>query len=292
MVQYGILLTATKNMPQDSTLTNIMDNTWNTALNTEFGIIALLSFIAALVSAFFAAGSFMIGWRTMKAQISTENSTKGGKNVPSTQSLMIDMVRHLYRNYVVTYAIRERMKEKKFMVYPSEIHLKKMRLNLDNIDLHIYLKKPEDYLTLSNLYLFIRNYHYELEVFTEHLKDKMLDISTKEKDLYSLLFKCEFLTENIIKTLVTIWPDSKRNFILEAKKAISDSQEYRQDETWLRTMAPMDSFTHYKGDNYSYYLRKLFVDSADTFIDRFNRDVAIELGKDSVGSYKITMIDV
>lgn len=126
MVLDYILLTTTDALPQDSTLTNIMENTLKTALNTQFGTIALLSFIAALVSAFFAVGSFIIGWRTMRAQVSTDNSTKGGKNVPSTQNLMLDMVRHLYRNLVVSYAIRERIRQKKYMAYPSEMHLKKM----------------------------------------------------------------------------------------------------------------------------------------------------------------------
>ena len=291
MVQFGIFLTATNSLPQDSTLTNIMDNTLNTALNTEFGFIALLSFISALVSAIFAVGSFIVGRKTMKAQISTENSTKGGKNVPSTQSLMIDMVRHLYRNYVVTYAIRARMQEKKYKVYPSEIHLKKMRINLDNIDLHIYLNKPEDYLTLSKLYHIIRNYHYELEVFTEHLKDKMLDIQTKKTDLYTLLFKCEFISQQIIRTLVSIWPDSNRDFVLEAKMAISESQDVQLSRS-PETMAPLDSFATFKGDESIYFVKELFNDSTDSFINKFNRDVAIELGKDYVGVDKITMIDL
>lgn len=291
MVQYGILLTATNNMPQDSTLTNIMDNTWNTALNTEFGIIALLSFIAALVSAFFAAGSFFIGLRTMKAQVSTDNSTKGGKNVRSTQNLMLDMIRHFYWNYVISYGIAERMRQNNYKVYPSELHLQKMRVHLDSIDLHIFLEKSEDYRTLSNLYLLLRNYNFELEVINSHFKDKDLGDDIKEIDLKTLLFKCDFLTRKIVEALLLIWPDSNRNFFKEAKSIVANTQGTRWSEK-ESTMAPMDSFTHYKGDDNTYYVTELFKDSSTSFIDKFNRDVAIELGKNNVEGYKITMIDL
>lgn len=291
MVQYGILLTATNSLPQDSTLTSIMDNTLNTALNTEFGFIALLSFIAALVSAIFAVGSFLVNLKTMKAQVSTDNSTKGGKNIRSTQNLMLDMIRHFYWNYVISYGIAERMRQKNYKVYPSELHLQKMRVHLNSIDLHIFLEKSENYRTLSNLYLLLRNYNYELEVINHHFKDKDLGNDIKEVDLKTLLFKCDFLTRKIVETLTLIWPDSNRNFFEEAKSIIANTQGTRWSEK-ESAMAPMDSFTHYKGDDNTYYVSELFKDSSDSFIDNFNRDVAIELGKNNVEGYKISMIDL
>ena len=286
-----LLLAVPDVLSQESTLKQIMDNTLVTALNTKFGVIALISFIAALISAVFAVCSFVIGWKTMKAQISTEKSTKGGKNVPSTQNLMLDMVRHLYRNFVVTYAIRERMREKKFKVYPSEIHLKKMRINLDNIDLHIFLDKPEDYMNLSKLYLLIRNYHYELEVINEHLKDKMLDIKTKEMDLNTLLFKCDFITRQIINTLVSIWPDSNRDFVLEAKKFIADAQNTLNSGGNSHKTTKKD---HFKYRDYlgTYYLSVLFSDEASSFVEKLNNDIAFELDKNPIGCNRIQMIDL
>ena len=285
-----LLFAATDAIVQDSTLTNIMENTLNTALNTQFGIIAKISFIAALVSAFFAVGSFIIGWRTMKAQESTENSTKGGKNVPSTQNLMLDMVRHLYRNLVVTYAIIERMRQKKFKVYPSELHLKKMEVNLNNIDLHIFLDNPEDYIALSRLYDILRNYHYELEVTNTHLKDSELDIDSKQRDLSNLIFKCDYLTRQIIETLTKIWPNSNRNFLVEAKNTILYYQNLQMSEG--HNEEQLTNFRLEALEPGLYYLSVLFADDEGPFLEGFYNDVRVELGKDQIGRDRIHMIDL
>ena len=282
-----LLLAVPDVLSQESTLKQIMDNTLVTALNTKFGVIALISFIAALISAVFAVCSFVIGWRTMKAQISTENSTKGGKNVPSTQNLMLDMVRHLYRNLVVSYAIRERIRQKKYMAYPSEMHLKKMEVNLNNIDLHIFLERTEDYIALSRLHDLLRNYHSELEVIKDHLKDKTLKPEIKEVYLNVLLFKCEFLTKMIIETLTKIWPNSNRNFYNEAKTIIATTQTEQRSEN--DTDASIENI---ELNPSSYYLTKLFVDDPKFFIKHLNINVFVELGKDHLGCDRITMIDL
>lgn len=165
-----------------------------------------------------------------------------------------------------------------------------MRINLDNIDLHIFLDKPEDYMNLSKLYLLIRNYHYELEVINEHLKDKMLDVKTKEMDLNTLLFKCDFITRQIINTLVSIWPNSNRDFVLEAKKFIADAQDT------LRSGGDSHNTTknvHFKYQDYlgTYYLSELFSNEVNSFVEKLNNDIAFELDKNPIGCDRIQMID-
>lgn len=293
MLLTDFLLQVSPNLivPQDTTLAHIMDNTMNTALNTKFGTIALISFVAAVISALSAFCSFFVGWKTMKAQLSTDDNTKGKKNIRSTQNLMVDMIRHFYWNYVISYAIAERMRKAHYKVYPSEEHLKKMAVHLDSIDLHIYLENSENYSTLSNLYLLLRNYNYELEVIGAHFRDSAIDDETKERDLKTLIFKCDFLTRKVVEALSLIWPDTGRSFFDEAREMILNTQGTRWSKRENKEIAEY-SFTPYMGNDDTYYITELFRDSSDDFVTNFNRDVAVELGKNNVGGNKIHMIDL
>ena len=268
-------------------LRSIMKSSSITADNTSFGVIALLSFIAALISALFALGSFVVGVMTMRSQQAAEKNTRGFKNIRSTQSLMLDMVRHFYWNNVISYAIAERMKQNDYKVYPSEDHLQKMKVHIGSIDLHIYLDSEEHYQILSNLYLLLRNYNTELDVINKHFKDISIDNATKERDLKHLIFKCDFLTRKIVEALMLIWGE-KHSFLNDAIEIIEKTQGTRWSENESKDLD--EGFYHYTGNDDSYYLTGLFPDRQEMFIDRFNRDVAIELGKTNKGADKIHMI--
>ena len=97
-------------------LTNIQEFTRATAQNTTFefwwdGFNILIAVIALLFSFF-----------TYLSQKNTSDNTQ--KISQDTQrNLLLDLVRHLYRNLVITYTIKTKLEDISFEGYPSEEHL-------------------------------------------------------------------------------------------------------------------------------------------------------------------------
>ena len=119
----------------DSVLQDICSHAEQTATNTTLGNYdwsTLGIAIAALVTSFIA---MMYTIFTYKAQQRTEMhsaQTQGNTQRISLQAqkgLLEDLVRHLYRNLVVTYAIKSKMRHYGYNnVFPSEEHLIKMKV--------------------------------------------------------------------------------------------------------------------------------------------------------------------
>lgn len=175
----------------------IRQNTQADFYRDDFNIIAIISIVISLVS-------FIFSVATYKEQKGTKNNTK--KISQDTQrNLMNDLVRHLYRNYVITYALRTKLDEINFNGYPSEEHLCKLKIPMENIHLEAFFGCEKNYELMHDLYLKLRNYNEEVSVTLNHLKDKQVDINTKVRDLDTLEFKVSFLTERIVETEYEIW---------------------------------------------------------------------------------------
>ena len=76
-----------------------------------------ISFFAFVVSAF----SLYYAWLTYNSQEKVAKNTQQ-LNSKSQYKIMIDMVRHLYRNLVCMLAIENKMRMSKYKINPAEIH--------------------------------------------------------------------------------------------------------------------------------------------------------------------------
>ena len=226
---------------------------------------------------------------TYKAQQLTEMhsaQTQGNTQRISLQAqkgLLEDLVRHLYRNLVVTYAIKSKMKHFGYNnVYPSEEHLIKLKVPIHNIHLEAFYSDDMHYKKINELYLQLRNYNEEVEVALKHFCDPQMPEKVKERDFGTLIFKPGFLAKNILTILTEVWPDDKDIYkdtaALIRNTSWKTTATSEQDEPWLYPYEKLDKedypfithlFAHTEGS----------VLAAETlFIDHFNDDVCYECG--------------
>ena len=289
----------------DSVLQNICSHAEQTATNTTLGNYdwsTLGIAIAALVTSFIA---MMYTIFTYKAQQLTEMhsaQTQGNTQRISLQAqkgLLEDLVRHLYRNLVVTYAIKSKMKHFGFdKVYPSEEHLIKLKVPIHNIHLEAFYSDDMHYKKINELYLQLRNYNEEIEVALKHFCDPQMSEKVKERDLGTLIFKPGFLAKNIMTILAEVWPDDQN--IYEDTAALIRNTSWKttatgkQDDPWLY---PYEQMIIDDKNEESPFITYLFAktegsrqSAVSIFLDRFNDDVCYECGGHK-GNTKINVIE-
>ncbi len=254
-------------------------------------VVALLSLIVAIVAAFIAYKAMNYARDTLRAQIQTEKNTYR-LDLDVQKNLLVEMCRHLYRSMVVSYTVSRKLEQCNFTAYPSEEHLAKMKINLEDIhDELFYNGNTEAFFDISKLYTLLLNYNIELDIICEHLKSPSIDIETKRRDISTLLFKCGHLTEKIHNFILLVWPeqdkddpeqnkDDVKNII---KRAIAENQEQKPNF--------QGKFTPYE-NNESFYVKTLFSTEEEKaeFFRNFNADVRIEMGKNLEGADKIHLI--
>ena len=164
--------------------------------------IAILSLIAAAYGVWF----------------SKKTAANVGRVAVDTQlKLFEDLIRHLYRNLVCTFALQAKIEErwleedKKVKkgggvdVYPSEEHLLKLKTLPDDVHLEQYNRNPLYYEKMHELDLLLRNYNTEIEVIQHHFSIPDISREVLKDDLErTLLFKPLYLTERIINVMVCI----------------------------------------------------------------------------------------
>lgn len=298
----------------------VAEYTKQTAENTAFFPWDFTALLVAVFSLFVAGCSLYYAFRTWRSQQQTERNTNRLEEAVQKE-LLIDMCRHLYRNLVITYTIAEKIRPA-FKRYPSEEHLLKMKVNLEDIHDELYYKREESFFQISKLYLNLRNYNTELEIISNHLSDPAIDVKTKERDLKTLLFKCSFLTKEILLFLAisriekdqpSNWRQAihdirkgkdqellplmryeiseVRNILMEQKQwaerdnisAVS-AEEQAEVNPSLQVIAPA-----YLGS--TVYDTLLFTSHASVFLHHFDADVCMELGKNEQDGSKVWLID-
>lgn len=259
----------------------------------DWNCFGIFTFIVALAS-------LIIGWITYNAQKKTEeNTTKTQRNtsklnLEEQKSLLSDMIRHFYRNYVVSLALGIKLEAEKdgdkFRGYPSEEHLLKMAVNLDDVHLNLFYQENEQHHLVHKLFVMLRNYNIELSVICDHLKSQQIDYATKVRDLQTLSFKCYYLPGEIIKVIGGIWYDGdEKAYEAEARqRIIAEQKKNREDNA--------DVTKHYEGNvtlnvpSDSYYLKTLFANQQADFLADLRQDVIIEAGRNKSDSPKIHII--
>ncbi len=264
--------------PADSTvLDNICNYTNLTAQHTDVGFWDLLAICIAGFS--FVVAGFTLGYtkRTYKAQEATQYNTRK-LDQEAQKSLLLDLLRHLYRNMVVTLTMEAKMKAENFGVYPSEEHLVKLKIPMENIHLEVFYGEEDKYTKMHDLYLKLRNYNTEIDIICRHFMDRTIDAKTKQRDLDTLKFKCGFLSKCILDTFKKIWNLDKTKDAMEQIKS-SHANNVRGDKSVDENMnKDMDKYA----GNFEGY---------ETEISHWlNEDVQVESGQNSLKSEKIHMI--
>lgn len=157
-----------------------------------------LAFIVALLSLLWSIMTWL-------SQYQTEKNTM--KITPTTQrKLLVDYIRHLYRNEVVIRSLSYMMEEKYDSHYPSEEHLLKLKMPLEALHPEIFTQNSEQYDRVHNLLLLVRNYNTEVEVALTHLCDKRVPREVKIRDMQTLTFKTSYISGRIYDVIQGIWP--------------------------------------------------------------------------------------
>lgn len=306
MNNLSLLLTV---MVQDSAmleqgpLHHIQQFTERTAINTTFdfwwdGFNILIAVIALLFSVF----TFISQNRT------SENTQKLSRE--AQKNLLLDLVRHLYRNLVITYTLKTKLEDINYEGYPSEEHFIKLKIPMENINLEAFYGRDKEYEVMHDLYLKLRNYNEEIDVACVHFKDAALSKETKKRDLDTLLFKPSFLTERILITMYELWATKQvttdfnkgeyRKRIIgslkgahttwAAKEKIKETQNGLSNASNNTVKATDYDPTTYANEKSS-YAEILFGGAEwDDFTKAFSRDVYIERGKNSQGGDKVYII--
>lgn len=245
-------------------------------------IVACLSLGVAIPAAVFAYRSMVYAKKTLAAQEQTERNTY--RLEPEVQKdLLIEMCRHLYRNLVCSYTIGEKMRLSQYLVYPSEEHLVKMKVNLEDIHDELFYKQEDEFFMISKLYVLLRNYNAELDIICDHFRDAKLDTETKRRDIKTLLVKCGLLTSNILDFIEKVWPGQsiaavRQQIINEWRGAKDAEPQHRGGFIAYATRGTV-------------YTDRLFPGAeAERFLAHFNEDVRIEMGRNEEGGERIHMI--
>lgn len=257
--------------PADSTvLDNICNYTNLTARHTDFGFWDAVAIIVAIGSLGFTIGTFVSQKRTQ------QNTRKLGQE--AQKSLLLDLLRHFYRNMVVTLTMEIKMKAENFEAYPSEEHLVKLKIPMENIHLEVFYGEEDKYTKMHDLYLKLRNYNTEIDIICRHFMDRTIDAETKQRDLDTLKFKCGFLSKCILDTFKKIWNLDKTKDAMEQIKS-SHANNVRGDKSVDENMnKDMDKYAG-------------IFEGYETEISHWlNEDVRVESGQNSQKSEKIHMI--
>ena len=243
---------------------------------------SLSALIISILSAYYAI-------RTFNSQKETERNT-GKLNKSEQHRLLSEMTRHLYRNFVVSYSIGVKMIAKNFTVYPSEEHIKKMKVELGDIHLNLFYRFDNEHEEMNKLYMELRNYNIELDIICNHFQNPDIEIRTKIRDLHTMYFKCNYLTERITEIINLIWYNNggKSNVYTDVCSIISNEISKKNNMPGQVYSLTFDNYTNKD----SFYVKELFAHKRDWFINEFNENVRHECGLNSEGAEKIHMIDL
>ena len=261
-------------------LEKISNFTMQTAKHTEFsfwwdGFSIALSVVALLFSFF-----------TFLSQSKTESNTRK-LSLDAQHNLLKDLIRHLYRNLLITYTIKTKMDDCDYKGYPSEEHLTKLKVPMNNIHLEAFYGDDKQYEKMHKLFLHLRNYNEEIDIIVSHMSNPNFHREDLDRDLATLLFKPGFLIESILDVIAFIWKVDAQN---EAKEQIKRAQDERNDNGNIANEQPFVSFQ--VGDKHVF--RKIYNDpeELEALLEKFNSEVKVERGLNAQKAEKVYIIKI
>jgi hypothetical protein len=273
---------------RDSAVTQIADATQKTAKNTEPSYVdkdgmKAANWIFGLIA---AIGTFITFF-------AVKNETKQKQIKKKFQEkIMLDLIRHLYRNKVVVCTLRWKLNEKEKVArkltekynlyYPSEEHLLKLKMLPEDLRLDRFENAPEHYDMLHKLELYFRNYNVEIDVALDHLKSKNLSVEVKDRDLDTLEFKSGFLTAEIDKLMLDL---KLPHDIFDCLQKESYDKIHEKDgsvKAKIQEAMNTGNFKKWETENFAVVPKRRNGDYYDklNLTDCLNRDIAIEYLKE------------
>ena len=234
-------------------------------------------------------------WYTMKTVVSVKREAEKDRIDEECQRLLlIDIVRHLYRNKVCTLAMWYKYVQAKGEKYPSDEHFLKLELLPKDLYLEQFYKDPQKFNLLHELEMLLRNYNIEVEVAQRHFFDAHIDEETKTRDFSTLNFKPGYLAVRILEAMDQLW-ENKEFVCGEQRFTHREKMRYEIENAHIRNKeknpVPVELvepafFAHEEEDG---FVTKIFQDEEE-FLKMLRIDVSIECGCNKKGEEKIHLI--
>lgn len=228
VVMLGIFVIVCYKLHQETTLYNVVDPVKKSLALDGWDWLALIVAIFSLI----------IGYITFRSQAKTERNTM--KITPESQKqILIDYIRHYYRNLVIICAVETKLNKRFDKYYPSQEHLLKLKVSLDDLHPAAFYNHSEKYHAIHELVTKMRNFNTEIDVATIHLCDKNVSFEAKLRDFATLKFKMGYLAKETLNTIYALWnlDDNKGNaeqrekILSEVKKVLEKALEsYNEKE--------------------------------------------------------------
>ena len=185
---------------------------WNISFDVLNFLIVITTLIVTISSLYIAAKSYCIAFSSLKyTKLGYKASKRTADNVMRmTPDIQIahfnDLIRHLYRDLVVTLAFSQKVLEcleKGKDQYPSEEHLLKLSVLPEEVCLENYNNDAFIYHKMHKLKILFRNYDAEISTALNHLKANTqksdITVPTKKNTLGTLIYRPLYLIEQILE---------------------------------------------------------------------------------------------
>lgn len=265
----------------ESVLRNIHEINATTAMHTDPKPWTWISVTIASIA-------LLITFFTWLSQRRTEKNTFVQINPKIQENILLELIRHLYANMIVTVTLNTLLEQCDFNKYPSEEHLLKLKMDPSFIHPELFSDSSGDrYSSLHRLIILFRNYNIEVETTLKHLKDESLNKDVKRRDIKTLLMKPGYLTNEIMRACKICF---KSDTVSKARKKIHDDYEMRSSVVGHINIEGRPYYDNYENG----FIRSLYSESYDekmSFLEMLNENVAQELGKNQEKSSKVALID-
>lgn len=277
-----LILTEAKETNYENSVTTIIEDITNPG---RYDWVTLLVAMASLVVSLITYNS---------QEKVAENTRQVSLNVQ--RDFLFDLVRHLYRNMVVMWAITNMVRENKYKIYPSSLHLLKAQIPIDDIHPELFVDNDDKYKIVNKLLLQARNYNIELEEASKVFENSDLSDEVKEYYIKTLLLKPAQITNLVIEVLESLSysnsknsPKSNINNIITRCKSIIESSHNKNivdNKDCERKNITIANIGETK------YFDKLYNSEEEKilFKEILNEDAYIECGKNKEGGDKLLMI--
>ncbi|MDR0332822.1 MAG: hypothetical protein LBI15_05105 [Dysgonamonadaceae bacterium] len=191
--------------------------------------IAVFAVIIAIIALFVAFNARKWTEKGALWQKQAEINTRAMRQIQKEQQefILLDFIRHLYRNKVVISTLQWKLDKKYDTYYPSDEHILKLRIPLEELKLDRFSNSSNHFDELHKLKLLCRNVNIEVGIAYEHLKMKKNQFLAEDKklDLDVLEFKCQLLTKKIIELMCKL-------DLLKAEKWNKEIEEIRNSDDY------------------------------------------------------------
>jgi len=265
-------------------------NTYDTAENTRFGIIAWITFFVSVFT-------LIVSIFTYISQKGTESNTSR-LDKKSQKNIILSMAGHLYRNLVYLYSLKFLMEENNYTSYPSEELLEKMKIDTSVIKPYFYnnLSAENKIQYVNRTIEQITFLNIDIEVFCNQMKDASIAKSKKKDNietLYDETLRMFLMMKNLLVFIIYFkkFKNRKKKYLWP----ISDIKEDMRQAVWLENFFTFnnkdiecrDDFPRVEND----FLSDVDVISSD-FVEKYNKSISYVLGKKKNGESLIQLIPI